>query len=232
MSPANSHRGRPAQHTQIFHHERQMALASAAALVARHNSEAQQVIARPGQTSACGHQRYLPECHVSLHWLPGLSLRIWLLLFACSHSSPDHSSSLGMSLLLSRQRRTAQLSNPQSQRCGRRFGPGCRTKYRRFPDPILRLDQKATPKLASLYTSSHPAARRVRGTNRDIYQLKPVGVPHEVICKDGRSLQASIGPSAAIGISNVEPCYSDSLDLVGGFGHLPLDRLFVLVREY
>lgn len=67
-------------------------------------------------------------------------------------------------------------------------------------------------------------------TNRYIYQLEPVGVSHEIICEHYCSLQPGIGPSVAIGISNVETCYRYSLDLVGGFGYLALDRLFILVR--
>ena len=69
-------------------------------------------------------------------------------------------------------------------------------------------------------------------TYRNINQLDPKRVTHQVVRQYCRALQSSIHPLLPIWISNIESHNSDSLNLIRGFGYSPLDSLFVIFREH
>lgn len=49
---------------------------------------------------------------------------------------------------------------------------------------------------------------------RDVYQLQPERVAHEIVCEHRSALQARVCPSAAIRVGYVELRYGDGVDLV------------------
>jgi hypothetical protein len=66
---------------------------------------------------------------------------------------------------------------------------------------------------------------------RNIYELDPECIPHQVVSKDRRSLQSRVGPSVPIWVSNVQLRDCNCMDLVVGLGYRPLDCLLVLIGE-
>lgn len=64
----------------------------------------------------------------------------WLLYW---HSSPSHSSSSERSWLPSHPQRRDLPGNPRVRKYGKKSGPGCMTRCRIFPDPILLLFVRA-----------------------------------------------------------------------------------------
>lgn len=68
-------------------------------------------------------------------------------------------------------------------------------------------------------------------TYRYVHHLEPERVADQVVGQHDGALQACIGPSARVGIGNVQLGDGDGVDLVGRLGHGALHRLLVLVRE-
>lgn len=68
-------------------------------------------------------------------------------------------------------------------------------------------------------------------TYRDIHHLEPVRVADEVVRQNYGSLEPRVRPFRGIGIGNVEPGDSDSLDLVGLLGDESLDGVLVVIVE-
>lgn len=66
---------------------------------------------------------------------------------------------------------------------------------------------------------------------RDVDQFEPEGIPNQVVAQDCGALQSGVGPSASIGVSDVESGNSNRLDLVGGLWDSSFDRLFIGVSE-
>lgn len=66
---------------------------------------------------------------------------------------------------------------------------------------------------------------------RDIDQLDPKCISHEVIRQDGSALEAAVCPSITVRVSNVEPSDSDRLDFICRLGDGPLYGLLVVIGE-
>jgi hypothetical protein len=66
---------------------------------------------------------------------------------------------------------------------------------------------------------------------RNIDELDPECVANRVVRKNGGALQARVGPSVAVGVSDVEASNGDRLDLVGLLRDGPLHGLLVVVGE-
>lgn len=69
-------------------------------------------------------------------------------------------------------------------------------------------------------------------TYRNVYQLQPKGMAHEVVCQHRSALQARVCPSAPIRVGYVELRYGNGVDFVGRFRYCALHRLLVFVGEY
>lgn len=59
---------------------------------------------------------------------------------------------------------------------------------------------------------------------RQIHEFDPEGVAYQIVGQDGSTLQTGVGPSLRVGMCNIEPCYSDGMNLVGRLGDYFLDR--------
>jgi hypothetical protein len=68
-------------------------------------------------------------------------------------------------------------------------------------------------------------------TYRYVHHLEPERVADQVVGQHDGALQARVGPSARVGVGNVQLGDGDGVDLVGRLGHGALHRLLVLVRE-
>lgn len=68
-------------------------------------------------------------------------------------------------------------------------------------------------------------------TYRNINQLDPICVAHEIVCQHDGTLEAGIGPFGRVGVGYIEPGDGDGMDLVGLLGYAALDRLLVVVAK-
>lgn len=66
---------------------------------------------------------------------------------------------------------------------------------------------------------------------RNVYQLQPECIAHQVVGQDGGALEPGVGPSVPVRVGNVQLGDGNSVNLVGRLGHSALHCLLVLVRE-
>jgi hypothetical protein len=66
---------------------------------------------------------------------------------------------------------------------------------------------------------------------RDVHELDPYCVSHQVVGQHSGALQSSICPSVPVRVGNVQFGHSDGKDLVRGLGHSALDRHLVVVSK-
>jgi len=82
-----------------------------------------------------------------------------------------------------------------------------------------------------LYQSQFPPEEGRVKTYRNVYQLNPEGVAHQVVGEHSSTLQPRVGPLMLLWVGNIELRNGHGVDLVVLLGHGALDRLLILVGQ-
>jgi hypothetical protein len=93
---------------------------------------------------------------------------------------------------------------------------------------LLVPDDAATGRLLLISVS---CVQRPACTYRNVHQLDPEGVAHQVVGQHGGALQARVRPCVPVRVGDVQLRDGDSEDLVVLLGHGALHRLLVLVGQ-